>query len=723
MNRHLKVIILVNFNLIVTSTLLTTPNPLACTCDVETTIRVGSGCLLRSHNDSNYKFDSGCVCQVGFSNLKLQDEESKVVSCVFRNNGEFPVSVRCFCDGRSAFTDRTICIATVMESEEQVSYETGCRCAYPYAEPQIVSEFFLSRIYVVRCVANLPSFDQLTSSSSAPNFIDEVTKVRRKRDVSTPSSSSSPSTTESSTLSTSSGIWNSSQTTVNQTESTGNSSSTSASISTTNSTAQTSTKHSTTIAELTTSQIQTSTEPTTTVQELMTTEEDVTTELFTTEEPTTERATNSSTARLSTSTFWSTVTSNLTTRLITTTTPEDREFITSFEIFSNSVGDINFGACNATSFSKSDKQHAEIMLYFGAAWVILWTIATILANLFLRIIGHHRFLDFLQEVGIIAVFVFMAHFVLRPDLTDLCKATTIVLQFFLMYFLLIADMQAIFLNSLIKGKSSKNSCLPWFFNYLIPPILAGGITTAFYFILKDQYENNGVHCFCEIYSDLYWTFIFPAWVFGFFALLVNQTAITACKMSRPNVRPDQLFWARKSCRGMPILATFFCLCFFCLLFGVDMQRLWLIGVYLGVCILFGPLIFILHTYCYEKGSIRLFAKTGLNFYKPCQLKKNVTVENETSKVDLRTKHPLTDPIVSRDKNETVDLPPQPVSGIAVNNPPLESFNAGVRKSTNNLDEPTEYLPTRPQELYDWLVTDPNAQNVNDAENVLFKKNV
>ncbi|KAI6186755.1 hypothetical protein M3Y98_00167000 [Aphelenchoides besseyi] len=700
MNRPLSVIISVSFHLIVTSTLLTTPDPLACTCDTETTIRVGSGCLLASHNDSNQKFDSGCVCQVGFSNLKLQDGESKIVSCVSRNSGEFPVSVRCFCDGRSSFTDKTICIAT-MENEQQITYETGCRCAYPYAEPQIVSEYFLSRIYVVRCVANLPSFDQLTSAStsSAPNFINEVTKMRRKRDVSTSSVSS---TTESSTLSTSSDISTSSQTTVNQTESTGSYSLTSSSISSTNSTTQTSTTHSTTKDVLTTLQIQTSTELTTTVQETLTTEEQDTTRLFITEELTTDILTNSTNARLSTSTFRSTLTSNLTTRLITTTTPEDD-------------GDINFGACNATSFSKTDKQHAEIMLYFGAAWVILWTIATIIANLFLRIIGHHRFLDFLQEVGIIAVFVFMAHFVLRPDLTDLCKVTTIVLQFFLMYFLLIADMQAIFLNSLIKGRSSKNSCLPWFFNYLIPPLLAGGITTAFYFILKDQYENNGVHCFCEIYSELYWTFIFPAWVFGFFALLVNQTAITACKMSRSNVRPDQ-----KSCRGMPILATFFCLCFFCLLFGIDMQRLWLIGVYLGVCILFGPLIFILHTYCYEKGSIRLFAKTGLNFYKPCQLKKNVTVENEASKVDLRTKHPLTDPIVSRDNlKETADLPPQPISGIAVNNPPLESYNAGVGKSTTDLD----YMPTRPQELYDWLVTDPNAQNVDDVENVLFKKNV
>ena len=37
-------------------------------------------------------------------------------------------------------------------------------------------------------------------------------------------------------------------------------------------------------------------------------------------------------------------------------------------------------------------------------------------------------------------------------------------------------------------------------------------------------------------------------------------------------------------------------------------------------------------------------------------------------------------------------------------------------------EPLEYDPTSPQELYNWL-TDKNTENVNDAENVMFKKNV
>ena len=57
------------------------------------------------------------------------------------------------------------------------------------------------------------------------------------------------------------------------------------------------------------------------------------------------------------------------------------------------------------------------MLYIASAWVILWIILTIIANIYCRAWGHHRFLDFLQELGLLAVFVFMGFFVLRPDFT------------------------------------------------------------------------------------------------------------------------------------------------------------------------------------------------------------------------------------------------------------------------------------------------------------------
>jgi hypothetical protein len=55
--------------------------------------------------------------------------------------------------------------------------------------------------------------------------------------------------------------------------------------------------------------------------------------------------------------------------------------------------------------------------------------------------------------------------------------------------------------------------------------------------------------------------------------------------------------------------------------------------------LFGPILFVLHTYCYETTAVKLFTKTGMTFYKPCPRKKG-EVHEEEAKVDLRKKHPV-----------------------------------------------------------------------------------
>ena len=62
---------------------------------------------------------------------------------------------------------------------------------------------------------------------------------------------------------------------------------------------------------------------------------------------------------------------------------------------------------------------------------------------------------------------------------------------------------------------------------------------------------------------------------------------------------------------------------------------------MGLSILFGPILFVLHTFCYEPSSIKLFAKTNFTFYKPCPAKQ-VEVKEEDAKVDLRQKHPVSD---------------------------------------------------------------------------------
>jgi len=182
----------------------------------------------------------------------------------------------------------------------------------------------------------------------------------------------------------------------------------------------------------------------------------------------------------------------------------------------------------------------------------------------------------------------------------------------------------------------------------------------------------------------------------------------------------QYYWAKKSCRGIPILMALFEMCFFSLLFALDMQRLWVVALYVSLCILFGPLLFIFHTYCYEQVAVPVYARTSLIFYRPCKPtekggKVNAAVEE---KVDLRQRHPLTDPIILSRKPGDL-LPPRPISAARVNNPLLiQTPRAGGPAALTS----TEFLPTSSQELYNWI-TDRNFANVTEVENVLFKKNV
>ncbi|CAD5225183.1 unnamed protein product [Bursaphelenchus okinawaensis] len=387
-----------------------------------------------------------------------------------------------------------------------------------------------------------------------------------------------------------------------------------------------------------------------------------------------------------------------------------------------------FGVCNISKFSDSDHKTAEIILYIGSGWVVVWIFFTILYTMIAGVTGHHRFLDLFQELVLIIIFAFMGVFTMKPDWST-CTANKVVLQFCMMCILLLAMMQASFLSSLIKGRSSKNSRLPVMVNYIWPPFFAAVVAVVVYFAFKKYYDNNGVHCFCEIYEKLYWAYAFPAAILFFLSLMNNQMAVTACRMTRQNVDRVQLYWARRSCRGMPILITWFLFCFFCLLFAVDMQRVWLFGVYLGLCIIFGPMIFVLHTYCYEKSCRRLFETTGFTFYKPCPTKKGDPnhVEQVIEKVDLRKKNALTDPLPPKKKEE--EPPPVPVEAAGVLIPPSELAPLPLGAPTvpqvpvSNVAGPSDLAtnPTSSQEFYNWLTDKNNVPG--QAENVLFKKNV
>lgn len=97
---------------------------------------------------------------------------------------------------------------------------------------------------------------------------------------------------------------------------------------------------------------------------------------------------------------------------------------------------------------------------------------------------------------------------------------------------------------------------------------------------------------------------------------------------------------------------------------------------------------------------------------------------------------MSDPIVPlKGAPEKADLPPQPVGSLSTMNPPMAG-GIGMSGVNNHYVQfwrlfklfqpidygPLEYDPTSPQDLYNWL-TDKNAKNMTDGEDILFKKNV
>lgn len=63
---------------------------------------------------------------------------------------------------------------------------------------------------------------------------------------------------------------------------------------------------------------------------------------------------------------------------------------------------------------------------------------------------------------------------------------------------------------------------------------------------------------------------------------------------------------RKSCKGSPILIAWFLMTFYVLMYAVDMQLFWLSIAYTVLTVIFGPMLFFLHTHIYVAVNCLLF---------------------------------------------------------------------------------------------------------------------
>ncbi|KAI1722803.1 hypothetical protein Ddc_06983 [Ditylenchus destructor] len=382
-----------------------------------------------------------------------------------------------------------------------------------------------------------------------------------------------------------------------------------------------------------------------------------------------------------------------------------------------------FGQCNTTVFDQSDRRVVNILLYFTAGWMTVWCLLTIITNVVYKQLGHTRFLDLYQELGFLVVYIFMGVFVLMPDSKSLCTATTMVLHFFMVFILIVGFMQAFFASSLIRGSSIKDGRLPPAVNYIWPAIVAAAPTVITYFTNRDHYASTGVHCFVSIYSNLFWPFVITAWVIWFIVLIRNQLSITACRLTRNTVDKEQLYWARKTCKALPILLSWFLMTYFALLFAVDMQIFWLCILYTVVVLIFGPLVFIVHTYNHTKTCNGLYSVTHLTFYKPCPPRK---VPIAPGPPPPAPPPPPPDLLQKNDSHEeSAPVPPQSVvmnpSGTPGTSVPapviLSSVNQPVPPSARSQAPDVPTGPASAQQFYDWL-TDRNEENMHER-NLMF----
>uniref|UniRef100_A0AC34F0E0 Uncharacterized protein n=1 Tax=Panagrolaimus sp. ES5 TaxID=591445 RepID=A0AC34F0E0_9BILA len=145
-------------------------------------------------------------------------------------------------------------------------------------------------------------------------------------------------------------------------------------------------------------------------------------------------------------------------------------------------------------------------------------------------------------------------------------------------------------------------------------------------------------------------------------------------------------------------------------FALDYQKLWLAGVFAGCSLIFGPLIFVTHTFNFEPTATKLWKKTNISFYRPCpteaEEKKSPPIP-EAIPPSQEEMYP--NPYYYPPQQNDPTRPPQyyPQSG---GYQPPQAPQPPIRP------DPT---PTSSQPFYNWL-TDRNPTNLHKTEDILFR---
>uniref|UniRef100_A0A7E4VL71 G_PROTEIN_RECEP_F2_4 domain-containing protein n=1 Tax=Panagrellus redivivus TaxID=6233 RepID=A0A7E4VL71_PANRE len=381
----------------------------------------------------------------------------------------------------------------------------------------------------------------------------------------------------------------------------------------------------------------------------------------------------------------------------------------------------NFGVCDTAVVRGSKRTVLKVMLYIGSIWVIIWTVLCFIINIVLKERGHHRYIGLVEEIAIIIMFIFLGFLTTYPDHTTFCKATTVILQIFMTMILAFFVFEAVFAHSLIKGNSKHNGSIPPVLNYIIPVILSLIVGLVSYFTLKDDYADTGVHCFVSTTSDMLWAFGIPDWILTVITLLIGQLAFLACIQASPEVDERQLFWAKKSCKALPILILMLLAPYYLAMFALDQQKFWLTIMFFLVCLPLGPTIFVCHTYCYLNTSTWLYNKTSVAFYTPCPIKDDrpPTPEEppEEEKPPEPEEEPKEEPKTEEEPPKDDEKPKDPEK--KPDEKPKEETPEAPKPEEGPPKTPPAHDPTASQDFYNWVVNR-NPTDVDKSQNILFR---
>uniref|UniRef100_A0AC35EZ89 Uncharacterized protein n=1 Tax=Panagrolaimus sp. PS1159 TaxID=55785 RepID=A0AC35EZ89_9BILA len=135
---------------------------------------------------------------------------------------------------------------------------------------------------------------------------------------------------------------------------------------------------------------------------------------------------------------------------------------------------------------------------------------------------------------------------------------------------------------------------------------------------------------------------------------------------------------------------------------------------------FGPIIFICHTFCYQKTATKLWNKTHFSPYKPCPIseasespkKRPLTPETPIPKSEAQN------PLATNPNNPTKPATNQVSPKFDPYSNPGNALNPPQPIQPNR--SPISNDPTSSQPFYDWL-TDRNPNNVKESEDILFRR--